>query len=148
MSRVSANRKEFASKGDFRKLGLDGRAVNALAGHGIFGIEDLAQYTHREFASLPGVGAETCKALQHFLKKAVRPSEESSQISPSASTEVLEAKFKEGDLVELLAGGPIMVVDSVDRTGEGFSCTWFADKKRERAHFRAATLKAAQPAQK
>ena len=70
MSRVSANRKEFASKGDFRKLGLDGRAVNALAGHGIFGIEDLAQYTHSwEFASLPGVGAQTCKALSALFEE-------------------------------------------------------------------------------
>jgi uncharacterized protein YodC (DUF2158 family) len=143
VSRVSANEKGFGFKSDFRKLGLDGRAVNALAGHGIFGIEDLAQYTHHEFADLPGVGAETCKVLQHFLKKAVQPPDESSQIAPSALAQVLEAKFKEGDLVELLAGGPIMVVDRVDRTGEGYSCTWFADKKRERSHFRAATLKSA-----
>lgn len=148
MSRVFANVKGFGSKGDFRKLGLDGRAVNALAGHGIFGIEDLAQYTHQGFASLPGVGAETCKALRHFLKKAVRASEESSQIPLLALTQVLEAKFKEGDLVELLAGGPIMVVDSVDRTGEGYSCIWFADKKRERAHFRAATLRPAEKSDK
>jgi uncharacterized protein YodC (DUF2158 family) len=148
VSRVSANRKGFASRGDFVKLGIDVRAINALADQGIFGIEDLVQYTDQEFAGLPGVGTETCKVLQRFLKKAVHLPDQSSAISLVAATEMFEAKFKEGDLVELMSGGPIMVVDRVDRTGEGFSCTWFADKKRERAHFRAATLKSAKRAEK
>jgi uncharacterized protein YodC (DUF2158 family) len=138
---VSASGKKIESKGDFRKLGLGLRATNALADQGIFGIEDLARYTDQEFAGLPGIGAETYKTVQHYLRKSVQPHDKQPEISLVPSAAVLTAKFKEGDLVELIAGGPVMVVDKVDQNREGYSCTWFADKKRERAHFRAATLK-------
>ncbi|HKD46271.1 MAG TPA: DNA-directed RNA polymerase subunit alpha C-terminal domain-containing protein [Rhizomicrobium sp.] len=56
-------------KNDFRKLGLDIRVVNALAAQGIFALADLAQITDREFASFRGVGPNTRKLLQDYLKK-------------------------------------------------------------------------------
>jgi uncharacterized protein YodC (DUF2158 family) len=50
-------------------------------------------------------------------------------------------KFKAGDAVQLNVGGPVMAVDSI--SGETYWCIWFAGKKRERAPFNGATLKAA-----
>jgi hypothetical protein len=54
-------------KNDFRKLGLDGRVVNALAAQGIFALEDLAQLTARQLASFPGVGPSSAKRLGDYL---------------------------------------------------------------------------------
>ncbi|MCA0246340.1 MAG: DUF2158 domain-containing protein [Proteobacteria bacterium] len=47
--------------------------------------------------------------------------------------------WKPGNLVELKAGGPLMVVDSVDHYGKVW-CSWFAGKKHEKAGFAAETL--------
>ena len=51
-------------------------------------------------------------------------------------------KFKPGDLVELISGGPTMAVDL--NWGDGtFRCTWFAGAKHNSGNFDGRTLKAA-----
>lgn len=57
-----------------------------------------------------------------------------------------EAKFKSGDLVELLSGGPVMTVQNVDtlQSGKGknvYRCQWFNGKKLEYGNFHEATIK-------
>jgi hypothetical protein len=65
--KVKANSPEIRS--DFRKLGLDIRVVNALAAQGVMALEDLTHITDREFASFRGIGPNTRKLLQDYLKK-------------------------------------------------------------------------------
>jgi hypothetical protein len=70
MSSAKTRKKQYSEfKGDFRKLGLDIRVVNALAAQGIFALEDLAQYSERDLARLRGIGPGTRKILQDYLKK-------------------------------------------------------------------------------
>ena len=73
MSRVQAKKKNSEVVGDFRKLRLDPRVVNALAAQGIFALEDLTRFTDRDFAKLPGIGPGTCKILRDYLRKADQP---------------------------------------------------------------------------
>jgi hypothetical protein len=60
-------------RSDFRKLGLDIRVVNALAAQGVTTLGDLAHLTDREFASFRGIGPNTRKLLQDYLKKESLP---------------------------------------------------------------------------
>lgn len=53
-----------------------------------------------------------------------------------------QVQFQVGDLVVLKSGGPVMTVHYVDPDGS-CSCTWFAGKKNENAHFQGATLEPA-----
>jgi hypothetical protein len=87
--RVEAKQQRSEFKGDFRKLGLDVRVVNALATHGILALEDLAHFTDRELGSLRGIGPGTRNILQDYLKKEHQPG---SDQSPAISL-VLSAKF-------------------------------------------------------
>lgn len=51
------------------------------------------------------------------------------------------ATWKVGDLVQLKAGGPVMVVNNVPSPGNVW-CVWFAGKKHEKALFASETLQA------
>lgn len=90
MSRVIAKEKP-AFVGDFRKLGLDVRVVNALVAQGISTLEDLAQFTDRDFAGLRGVGPGTCKILRDYLRKADQPHDQTPAISLVLPADVLTA---------------------------------------------------------
>lgn len=80
------------ARGDFRKLGLDIRVVNALAAQGVVVLEDLTHITEREFASFRGIGPSTRKLLGDYLKKDNAPgSEPGSPVSVAFSTEFLRA---------------------------------------------------------
>lgn len=59
----------------------------------------------------------------------------------------MAAKFTHGDLVQSKAGGPQLVVDSVNKPiGEDgvyrYDCTWWVGKKHERARFAEPALEA------
>lgn len=56
----------------------------------------------------------------------------------------MAVRFKAGDTVQLIVGGPVMVVDDVT-SADGCWCVWFAGKKRERSFFHFTSLKAAKP---
>ena len=79
------------ARGDFRKLGLDIRVVNALAAQGVVVLEDLTHITEREFASFRGIGPSTRKQLRDYLKKDDAPAPEGSPISVAFSTEFLRS---------------------------------------------------------
>jgi len=58
-------------------------------------------------------------------------------------------RFKAGDQVELLSGGPVMTISEQERDYHGqktpsYRCIWFSGKKREVASFPELTLKAAE----
>ncbi|KAA0238970.1 MAG: DUF2158 domain-containing protein [Armatimonadetes bacterium] len=57
---------------------------------------------------------------------------------------VEKTKFKVGDLVQLLSGGPTMVVESIYTNS--CACQWFSGKKLEKGHFDLRTLIPAPPA--
>ncbi|AYM81039.1 DUF2158 domain-containing protein [Agrobacterium tumefaciens] len=38
-------------------------------------------------------------------------------------------KFKAGDLVQLKAGGPKMVIEKYNKLNEAYRCSWFAGAK-------------------
>jgi uncharacterized protein YodC (DUF2158 family) len=50
------------------------------------------------------------------------------------------SKFKAGDLVQLKAGGPVMVVEQVDMPGEECECSWFAGAKDNTRWFKQVAL--------
>ncbi len=50
------------------------------------------------------------------------------------------ADWKKGDLVEVKAGGPRMVIDDIHANGSVF-CLWFDGKKRDSGMFAPETLK-------
>lgn len=43
--------------------------------------------------------------------------------------------YKEGDLVQLKSGGPVMTVTSVSPRGDHVTAMWFSGKKLEEGHF-------------
>lgn len=48
--------------------------------------------------------------------------------------------YKEGDLVVLKSGGPVMTVVDVSPDGSGVWCQWFSGKKLEKGHFPMVAL--------
>jgi uncharacterized protein YodC (DUF2158 family) len=53
------------------------------------------------------------------------------------------ARFKVGDIVELITGGPTMAVD-LDWADGTYRCSWFAGAKHNSANFDGRTLKRAE----
>jgi len=49
-------------------------------------------------------------------------------------------KFKAGELVQLKAGGPKMVVEEWVTYGESYSCTWFSGAKHNHQRFKEEAL--------
>jgi uncharacterized protein YodC (DUF2158 family) len=49
-------------------------------------------------------------------------------------------KYKEGDLVQLKSGGPIMTVTDVASSGQHVHTKWFSGKKLEAGHFPMSAL--------
>ena len=47
----------------------------------------------------------------------------------------MNKKYKEGDLVVLKSGGPVMTVTDTSPGGEHVWCQWFPGKKLEKGHF-------------
>lgn len=82
---------QAGTRGDFRKLGLDIRVVNALAAQGVVALEDLAHITEREFASFRGIGPNTHKQLKDYLKKENAPAEPGGHIHVALPPEFLRA---------------------------------------------------------
>lgn len=61
-----------------------------------------------------------------------------------------DAKYKPGDVVQLLSGGPAMVVETVNKRVSGdfngfYKCTWFSGQKHNTHAFAEETLKPATP---
>jgi uncharacterized protein YodC (DUF2158 family) len=57
-------------------------------------------------------------------------------------------KFKVGDQVELLSGGPVMTITSLPGPyAEYFTAKWFSGKKLEEGHFESGTIKLSAPKQ-
>ncbi|HEX3654909.1 MAG TPA: DUF2158 domain-containing protein [Pirellulales bacterium] len=50
-----------------------------------------------------------------------------------------EKKFKVGDKVRLIVGGPVMAVKNTDQI-DNIYCQWFAGKKLEGGYFAPETL--------
>lgn len=50
------------------------------------------------------------------------------------------AKFKPGDIVQLKAGGPKMVVESWSDYHKSYVCTWFAGSKHNSEKFKEEAL--------
>jgi len=64
----------------------------------------------------------------------------------SQSAKPSSPKFNEGDIVQLISGGPKMAISSILRTLSAeeftgyYSCQWFAGNKLESANFNESTL--------
>ena len=52
-----------------------------------------------------------------------------------------DLKFQPGDLVELKAGGPKMVVEEYLAYAEAYNCTWFAGAKHNKQQFKEDSLR-------
>lgn len=52
----------------------------------------------------------------------------------------MATKFKPGDLVQLKAGGPKMVVETWVEYVKAYECTWFAGAKHNSERFKEAVL--------
>ncbi len=50
------------------------------------------------------------------------------------------AKFKQGDIVQLKSGGPVMTVCNVFSDGTNNRCQWFSGKKLETGDFPEGAL--------
>lgn len=51
-----------------------------------------------------------------------------------------KTKYQAGDLVQLKAGGPKMVVEQYHSFGENYECTWFAGSKHNNQRFKEEAL--------
>lgn len=49
-------------------------------------------------------------------------------------------KFRPGDLVQLKAGGPKMVVEQYDSYRDSYECTWFSGAKHNSERFKEQAL--------
>jgi len=50
-------------------------------------------------------------------------------------------KIKDGDIVMLKSGGPLMVVDSVHNDGFELHCVWFSGYEKMEGYFKENSLK-------
>lgn len=103
------------AEAEFRPLGLDSRAINALWARDICTLRDLSKLTEWDISVIPGIGTKTKGQLRIYLRSTDAPAQEIHTRSRIVATRFEPDMLTEIDSWILEQGGHLARAEAVRR---------------------------------